>query len=47
MNEYLDSIKERPTRAENFKMVDIEINALSSFFAYLKTNLDFKLISRA
>jgi len=30
LDEYLDSIKERipsPTRAENFKMVDMEINA--------------------
>ena len=27
------------SRAENFKMVDIEINAWSSFFLNLKTNL--------
>ena len=33
-------------RAENFRMVDIEINAWSSLFANLKPNLVFRLISR-
>ena len=34
------------SRAENFRMLDIEINARSSLFANIKTNLVFKLISR-
>ena len=34
------------TWAENFSIVDIEINAWSSLFANLKTNLVFRLISR-
>ena len=33
-------------RAENFRIMDIEINAWSSLFANLKTNLVFRFISR-
>ena len=43
---YLKQNKCTLYRAENFRLVDIEINAWSSLFADLKTNLDFRLISR-
>ena len=37
-------IRVENNRAENFRMVDIEIYAWSSLFANLKTNLVFRLI---